>query len=243
MKYEDLTDVELKNLEAYSSNNTVTFYADHWTKVGLFTQEKKAFRKYLTKEGAKILDVGCGTGRTTYPLHKLGFDVIGIDISEPMIEKAKSTFPEVDFRVGNACELEFESEVFDYVLFSFNGIDCIFPEEKRLTAFREIHRVLRPGGIFVFSSHNSWYLIPDNPLGYFTLLKFLAWNIRKGKIFSTYKIDRTSSGHYVTYYFANPFQQKRQLEACGFRLLDMIGNSNGAARYLDGSPHYVAEKR
>ena len=234
----DFTDIEMKNVEAFSSDRAVELYADYWVSVGLFVQEKNVIRKYFVKEGARVLDIGCGTGRTTYPLHKMGFNVIGIDISEPMIQKAKTLFPEVNFRTGDACELEFES-----VLFSYNGMDCIFPEEKRLIALREIHRVLKPAGIFVFSAHNSWPFIYARPYGYFRLLKFLAWNIRDRRIFSKYKTGKITGGEYTTNYYINPFQQRRQLEACGFELREIMGRLRGVLKYFEPWPYYVAQKR
>lgn len=244
MKYSELTAIETKNIEAFSSDKVVTQYAK-LVKKGLFTHEKKAIRKYFTKHQANILDLGCGTGRTTWPLHNIGFNVVGVDISEPMIQQARSMFPEVNFHTGNACKLDFDNQQFDYVLFSFNGIDCILPEEKRVMALREIHRVLKREGILVFSSHNSWYFIPAHPLhplGYLGLLKFFGWNIRHRQVLSTYKIDAFTQGKYV-YYFGNPLKQRSQLETCGFDLVDMIGNHRGILRYFEAWPYYVARKR
>lgn len=239
MKYLNLTDVELKNIETFSSKKSIDVYAK---KTELFPQEEKTVRKYFTKNHGKVLDVGCGAGRTTYPLHKRGLQVVGVDISEWMIQRAKSMFPKIDFFVGNACRLKFKNEEFDYVLFSFNGIDYIFPEKKRLTALREINRVLKSGGIFVFSSHNSWYSLASHPYGYFYLLRFLVWNITHAKIFAQYKIDKTRYGDLFTY-FTNPLKQKKQLKTCGFELLDIIGRFEGIMAYFEAWPYYIARKR
>jgi SAM-dependent methyltransferase len=73
-----------------------------------------------------------------------------------MINKASSKFPTIDFRVGDVCDLPFNNDAFDYILFSFNGIDHIHPERRGIQALREIHRMLKPDGLFLFSSHNSW---------------------------------------------------------------------------------------
>ena len=62
----------------------------------------------------RILDLGCGTGTLTVQLAKLADQVVGIDSSENMIEKAKGQFPEFTFMVGNALDLPFENK-FDVV--------------------------------------------------------------------------------------------------------------------------------
>ncbi len=234
---ENLTKEERLNLETFSSPKALAAY----NKVGLMPAEKRGIEKYFLNRSAKILDLGCGVGRTTYPLHKEGFNVIGVDISEAMIEKAKTTFPEIDFRVGTALELEFEDETFDYVLFSFNGIDLIFPEERRLKALKEIRRVLKNKGIFIFSTHNSWFSISQNPYDYYWLLKFFTRNIIRKKTFSRYKIDIEDFGEQILY-FINPLKQKRQLEDCGFTLLDIIGRFTGKAKYFEAWPYYVAQR-
>lgn len=136
------------NLDTYSSKKAVDFY----TQTELQDAEKLAFR--FLKSPGSILDVGCGTGRTSIWLHNRGFSVTGIDISEPMISRARELRPDIRFEVGDVLHLQFADSTFDYVLFSFNGLDLLYPEEQRLKALKEINRVLKPAGIFIFSSHN-----------------------------------------------------------------------------------------
>jgi ubiquinone/menaquinone biosynthesis C-methylase UbiE len=103
--------------------------------------------------GQPVLDIGIGAGRTTAYLKPVAGSYVGIDISAAMLQQAKQRFPDADLRLGDVRKLDFPDQSFSFVMFSFNGIDYIKPEE-RITALREIRRVLRPGGCFVFSSHN-----------------------------------------------------------------------------------------
>ena len=122
-------------------------------KTTLFPIEEKLFHEHLSNP-QHILDIGCGTGRTTAYLHIMGHQVTGIDIAKQMIMKARSIHPDIDYRVMDAANLEFEDHSFDAALFSFNGLDCLYPVSKRTEALNEIHRVLRNGGVFIYSSHD-----------------------------------------------------------------------------------------
>jgi ubiquinone/menaquinone biosynthesis C-methylase UbiE len=105
----------------------------------------------------RILDIGVGTGRTTPHLMSLTGNYCGIDNSEQMIRIARTLHPGADLRLGDARDLsQFRSGEFGLVFFSFNGIDCL-SHASRLKVLAEILRVLKPGGFFVFSSHNRKY--------------------------------------------------------------------------------------
>lgn len=233
---------ERLSLNIYSSPKTVATY----TKAGLFPVEEVIIQKYFTESKAKLLDIGCGVGRTTLPLHEMGFNVVGIDISEAMIKKAQSVFPNLDFRVGDACNLKFPNKSFDYVLFSFNGIDSIYPEEKRIKALEEISRVLKDSGNFVFSAHNPKPFITRGMLGcilhWYWLSKFVIRNIIQRQLLSRYKIERESDGELLIYYI-NPFEQREQLENNGFELLEVVGGFKGRMKYFEPWLYYAAQKR
>ncbi|MEM8523531.1 MAG: class I SAM-dependent methyltransferase [Bacteroidota bacterium] len=133
-------------------------YTDFTKDVGLWASEKYVFEKYL-KPSDRILDLGCGTGRTTFPLYQLSYENIrGVDLTPEMIESAKAldTHFELDinFQVGDATNLALEDSHFNAVIFSFNGIMSIPSQTNRNQALQEIHRVLKKDGIFIFTTHD-----------------------------------------------------------------------------------------
>lgn len=64
----------------------------------------------------RILDVGCGKGTFTRLLKRHNNRVIGIDISETAIRRAKESFPDIDFRCMNVHDIDSPGEAFDLVV-------------------------------------------------------------------------------------------------------------------------------
>ena len=92
--------------------------------------------------GEKCLDVATGTGWTARLLKARGADVTGVDIGVGVIEAAKKLAPDIDFRVGDAEELDFPDSGFDVVTSTFGVMFVARPED----AARELARVCRKGG-------------------------------------------------------------------------------------------------
>ena len=142
----------------YSIEARVNEYVSYTEKIGLWQSERIVFGKYFSATN-KILDIGCGTGRTTFGLYDIGYHCItGADLSDKMVAAAKRIAHDkgidISFVAENACALSFDAESFDAVLFSANGIMTIPAKEMRQKAFHEIHRVLKPGGMFIFTTHD-----------------------------------------------------------------------------------------
>jgi ubiquinone/menaquinone biosynthesis C-methylase UbiE len=96
--------------------------------------------------GKKALDFGCGTGRSTRFLRKLGFDAVGIDISGDMLTSAKEIDPEGDYRIVEDGDLsQFQDGTYDLVLsaFTFDNVPTL---EKKMRNFTEINRLLKETG-------------------------------------------------------------------------------------------------
>lgn len=110
--------------------------------------------------GARLLDIGVGTGRTTPQLRDRCLAYVGIDYAAPMLERARERYPDADLQVADARDLSrFADGSFGAVVFSFNGIDYV-PHDDRLRILAEVRRVLRAGGLFVFSTHNRDVAVP-----------------------------------------------------------------------------------
>jgi len=104
--------------------------------------------------GTRVLDLGVGGGRTTAILAEGSASYLGLDITPEMIEDARSRYPGVDLRVGDAAHLEALGDgAFDLIVFSLNGLDCLGHEDRE-RFFAECARLLAPGGVLQFSSHN-----------------------------------------------------------------------------------------
>lgn len=116
--------------------------------------EKMLFDAFL-KDGDAILDLGVGGGRTTPHLSRLASRYVGVDYAPNMVAACQQKFPQLKFLVADATNLALlGDETFDSVVMAFNGMDALAPGESRRRCLAEIHRVLRNGGVLIFSSHN-----------------------------------------------------------------------------------------
>lgn len=214
--------------------------------------------------GKRILDLGCGGGRTSFFLSQLTPDYVGADYSESMIAVCRRRFPGREFMVCDVRNLGcFGNGHFDVVMFSFNGLDYV-DHAGRLRGLAEIHRVLKERGLFVFSSHNldcddkddvprlALCLNPNRLLANVKLYLRQRSNRRRllpqASHASNYAIlnDPALDWSLLTYYIRIPEQIKQANEA-GFNVIEMWDN---AGNRLDGANapckatwvYYVAER-
>ena len=144
--------------KSFSTEKTVSDYAKAVTEIGLWESEKIMIEKYFNPKN-RILDIGCGAGRTTIGLYELGYHLVeGLDLSEVMIIQARTISKELNyniaFSVGDAACLDYNDETFNAALFSFNGIMQIPGRENRIKVLKEIKRILKPKGYFLFTTHD-----------------------------------------------------------------------------------------
>jgi SAM-dependent methyltransferase len=104
--------------------------------------------------GQRVLDLGVGTGRTTSVLAALASHYVGLEFSPHMIDAFRRHHAGAEVLLGDMRDLSrFDVGSFDFVFASCNLVDAV-SHTDRLRVFAEVRRVLRPRGLFMFSSHN-----------------------------------------------------------------------------------------
>src|SRR3954451_6591361 len=92
--------------------------------------------------GDRALDVATGTGDLAVELRSRGAEVVGMDVSEGMLELARAKAPDIRFETGNALELAYGDDHFDAATVGFGARN--FADLRR--GLSEMARVVRPGG-------------------------------------------------------------------------------------------------
>ena len=146
-----MSDFESLNESTYRRAGIVQGYA---TQESLHEGEERLLERVDDLPSARMLDIGVGGGRTTEQFLGRVRSYSAIDYSPELVDVCRARFPDADVSVGDARDLSrFDDASFDFVLFSFNGIDYVADEGRR-RILAEVHRVLAPRGTFMFSTHN-----------------------------------------------------------------------------------------
>lgn len=246
--------ISARNRDFYELPETVEEYA-HETH--LWNEERYIFDRFDAHiRHQPVLDIGCGGGRTTQALLDRSAQYTGLDYSLKMIEVCRGKWPSVTFVHGDASDMHmFENASFSFVLFSFNGIDSM-AHDRRIAVLREVYRVLKPGGVFAFSSHNrdDKRIVTALDLRDWSLKRNLRYlrsylGVRKLQVRTeSYAIlsDPLAGFGYLTYYIRKS-DQVRQLEQAGFTDIVIL---NQGCEVVAPEPrdrlnkwfHYVARK-
>ena len=146
----------------FDQPRVVADYLEAAENVGLWESEKIVFGKYISR-ASRILELGCGAGRIALGMWEMGYsDITATDFSPLMVGAAAALAERRGAKISvleaDARSLPFGDSSFDSVVFGFNGFMQIPSRAGRRKAAAEVRRVLRGGGIFIFTAHDR-----DNP--------------------------------------------------------------------------------
>jgi ubiquinone/menaquinone biosynthesis C-methylase UbiE len=215
----------------------------HYARPDQLMSHERASLDHVANEvrGGAVLDIGVGGGRTVKALLEVSTNYLGIDYSQEMVAACRARFPDVRFEHSDARRL---SSICDgsisLAVFSCNGISMV-GHEDRLAIMREVHRVLKPGGVFLFTTYNrnspeakAGFRFPElqlsaNPIRMLVrvarLVRDTAISLHQRRRHikhevhtSRYAVLNDMCHNYgVMLYYITLAQQRRQLEEAGFQ--------------------------
>lgn len=133
-------------------NQLSTVYRPDGTSEDAFGHTASAHRRWLKpvlalRAGSKVLDLGCGCGIPDASLLSRRFEVVGVDISEVQIERARKLVPEATFLCTDMTRVRFLVGSFDAAICLYSIIHV--PVEEQGELIERIGRWIRPGGPFI----------------------------------------------------------------------------------------------
>jgi ubiquinone/menaquinone biosynthesis C-methylase UbiE len=115
--------------------------------------DRQLLDRFAAAVGEKgiVCDVGCGPGQVARYLSERGASVIGIDLSQQMIEQARRLNPAIEFRQGNMLALNAVDEAWAGITAFYSIIHI--PRDEVVSVLFEFKRVLRPAGLLLLAFH------------------------------------------------------------------------------------------
>ncbi len=191
----------------------------------LLSEENKILEKYNIR-GGKFLVLGCGGGRESIALAKAGFDVVGVDFVEGMVDAARKNAKEkglkLIFEAQDMTRLSFPKYSFDYVGIFSGSYSFIPTRNLRIKFLEQLRDILRPNGLFILTFLTKKELPPTyrssmlKAIGYLTLgnLGYQAGDELKGK-------------YEFLHYFYDKNDVAMELGKSGFKIDEIYLQDNG----------------
>lgn len=183
-------------------NSTTNFFSSDSERFGSFYETKPSFRDRLelfvsavkenAPENSKVLDFGCGPGKISIELTMAGYDVLGLDGSEGMIEQAKKrsekvSCPKAKFECLDVDSFKVRDKEFDVIVCS--SVLEYLPNDLR--ALTDLSKSVKVGGFVVMSFPTRWSLLPivESIIGF--LRRFIGGKKGSHLVYSLRKYSKT----------------------------------------------------
>lgn len=220
MKTEQIRELAIKrhDIDAEFFQNTYTDNVTNVKKVHPFRYGRQLILEDLKEvlkqlpPGAKVLDIGSGTGHLTQWIASMGFEVTGVEPSSEMIGFARKNFPELKFSEGISSAIPYPAESFDLVV-AFEVFRYLDKKEN-ISTYLEVKRVLKNDGMFFFTQVNRY---ATDYYYFFYYIKKIIYKL-KNKVY-----------HYC--FFTTPAAQKRMLMGSGYSSVKTIGRMAASVRF------------
>lgn len=177
--------------------------------------EFEHFKKYIKKSDA-ITDAGCGSGRLLKMLGE-NTNYTGVDNNENLLAEAKKRFGENKFILGDILEIPLNNSSQD-VVFSIAALHHIPSKGLRKKSFREIHRILKPGGILIIT---VWDLFQKKHI-----LKIMKSLFSSKYDYKDIFIKWGNTGVKRYYHAFTPGEIKKLLNQTGFGIIETFYTKN-----------------
>jgi SAM-dependent methyltransferase len=237
-------DPAARNTATWADGDFVAAYSG----LGVNLAEAVLLARHRAALSGSVLELGCGAGRLTRVLVALARDVQAVDVSPRMVEACRRNVPAARVDVGDLRDLTaLPDAALDAVVAADNLLD-IFGDAQRRHALAELRRILRPGGLLLFSSHNLAHLAvlgrPDRLLppldtgrGHARALIGRAWwlrtvparlaNRRRTRPYQAAGpgyalVNDGVHEHRMVMYYVDRDAQERQLDEAGLDLVDCL---------------------
>jgi len=189
--------------------------------------------------GRNVLDIGIGTGRTAGFLQPLARRYVCFDYSQEMVDHVRKALPGVEVHLADMRDLSrWGAAEFEFMVAPNNVFDAV-SHADRLRILAEARRVLSTEGLLVFSSHNRRYRTAGksprltysrNPVTQaLHVLRYLHRRLNHLRVGRLHRhedeyalLNDIGHDYALLHYYIHRDRQQRQLDAAGFRLLEVI---------------------
>jgi SAM-dependent methyltransferase len=219
----------------------------HLADAPLLDFDRDTISRWFTIPG-RLIDLGCGTGRSLIEFSRRGFECVGVDLSDESLavaaERTADALPPVVLLQANLCELDcLQGGQFDYALLLFGTLGMVSGRDNRRLVLEHARRLLKPGGLLALHVHSVWRHL-YSPQG----RRWLALDLVKRFAGHPTAGDTEHDYRGIPRMYHHPFTRgeiRRLLGGCGFTIREMIAlappdgrNESAAATASEGAPDY-----